>query len=224
MDIKEEKNINAVCLNYGKTVSDVYIAFMPKNVNLTTVFPKDREKEILSTESEKVKREKYCAWKLLEYALMRTFGYKITDLNFSKTADGKWLCDKCYFSISHSKDLVTVAVSKNPIGVDLQLIKKPKYGAIEHVLTNSEKKALNSLTDEQKNEYLIFVWSKKESAFKCAINGKFLPSKIDTNKFNFAQKTLTINGDNYVLNTCTEFKENIRYFDNVVLNDSINAQ
>ncbi len=196
-------------------IADVYTAIIPESVEYLEVYPSLRQEEISSITNEKVKKEKYCAWKLLEYALMRTFGYKLSDLEFTKTEDGKWLSNKCYFSISHSNNLVAVAVSKKPIGVDCEIIREPKTGAIERVLSRAEKKALKSIEPTKKTEYLLSVWSKKESAFKRMVKGKFLPSKINTFKYDFAQKTVEVNGDLYTLNICSEFNKNIRYFERI---------
>ncbi len=197
-------------------IADVYTAVIPDR-DIGELTTKLRQDEILSVKNDKVKRQKYYAWKLLEYALMRTFGYKISDLNFTKTESGKWCTDKCYFSISHSRDLVAVAVSKKPIGVDCELIAEPKPNAIERVLRRAEKKQLKRVGENQKTEYLITAWSKKESAFKYIGEGKFLPSKIDTTKFSYAQKIVALGNDNYTLNTCTNYNKNVRYFEMINL-------
>ena len=101
------------------------------------------------------------------------------------------------------------------IGVDCEIIREPKTGAIERVLSRAEKKALKSIEPTKKTEYLLSVWSKKESAFKRMVKGKFLPSKINTFKYDFAQKTVEVNGDLYTLNIWSEFNKNIRYFERI---------
>ena len=148
--------------------------------------------------------------------MFRTFGYKISNLTFTKTEKGKWLCDKCYFSISHSHDLVVVAISKKPIGVDCELLEKPKDGVIERVLTTREKKNLSSDGDFKK---LLTVWSKKESIFKKCGEGSFYPSKIDTTKYQLAEKTVAVNDKEYIVTTFTDFYKSIRYFENVSLSE-----
>lgn len=199
----------------NKIIIDVYTAKIPDNVTFSSVFPPLREEELKSTLNKKVKTEKYCAWKLLEYGLKQSFGLNITDLKFSKTRSGKWVCDKCYFSISHSKNLIAVALSTFPVGIDCQLVRPANEKAIARFLTKSEKKILESLTDSIKNEYLISAWSKKESAYKCSAKNKFIPSKIDTSKLEIVEKTIVLDNDKYLLNVSKKRAKEIRYFEHV---------
>ncbi|MBO5889522.1 MAG: hypothetical protein J6Q58_05220, partial [Clostridia bacterium] len=104
-------------------IANVYVYAIPKTPNFSSLYPAERQREIESTLNMKVKEEKYYAWKVLEYALDKTFGYKIEDFAFSKTQYGKWETCGVYFSISHSHRVVAVAVSNEPIGVDIELVK-----------------------------------------------------------------------------------------------------
>ena len=194
-------------------IADVYTFAIPENFEYTTLYPQERDEEVSAVANPKVRAEKYFAWKLLEYALMRTFGFKIKDLKFTKSPEGKWLCDKCYFSISHSHSLVAVALSKKPIGIDCELIKKPKTDAIERVLTSAERDSLTYCNDEEKTEQLLTVWSKKESLFKCNGTGKFYPANVETTKGSFAKKTIVAFDKEYVLTTCSEYYKTVRYFE-----------
>ena len=169
-------------------IAHVYTLSIPENYTFKPLYPSARQSEIESISNRKVKEEKYFSWRLLEYALSRTFGYKINELNFTKTENGKWLLDNCYISLSHSHGVVAVAVSKKPIGVDVELIKKPKNNAVERALNGCEKKALKSVCQQEKDKFLITTWSKKESAYKRKGEGKFMPSKIDSTKHNFFEK------------------------------------
>lgn len=198
-------------------IADVYTMAIPEEYTFSTLYPSIRQSEIESTKNQKVKEEKYFAWRLLEYALMRTFGYKIDRLNFEKTENGKWVLDNCYISLSHSHGMVAVAVSKKPIGADVELIEKPKNNAIERVLNRLEKKAFKKVEDKDKDRYLLTTWSKKESAYKKIGKGKFLPSKIDTVKHSFFEKFIKENGKEYILTVCSEFSNEVRHFERVNL-------
>ncbi len=94
-----------------KTISDVYFSIIPKEIEYEELRPVERNTEVVSIANEKLKKSKYWVWKTLEYALFRSFGYKIQDLDIVKTKKGKWVSKKCFFSLSHSDNIVAVVVS-----------------------------------------------------------------------------------------------------------------
>ena len=159
---------------------DIYFSKIPTDVSVAEVFPPERNKEMLGVNNETVKREKYWGWKTLEYALFRSFGYKLQDLTFSKSKNGKWLCDKCFFSISHSNGYVAVAVSNMEVGIDMEgidaFLEKCNdesffKGMVKHVVGKKEPMP-------QDPTELLKVWTQKESAFKCKGKKAFCPTKI----------------------------------------------
>ena len=71
--------------NTNNLIADVYTYAIPNSYAFSTLYPPIRQSEIESTTNEKVKAEKYFAWKLLEYALNDAFGYNVKDLTFTKS-------------------------------------------------------------------------------------------------------------------------------------------
>ena len=69
-----------------------------------------RQKEIESCSNFKVKQEKFYIWKLLEIALKQSLGIDIREVEFRKLDNGKWVCDKCQFSLSHIKAHSSTAI------------------------------------------------------------------------------------------------------------------
>ena len=65
-------------------IADVYVAAIPDVTALTELYPPERQAELDAVTNDRVKTEKWCVWKLLEYALERSFGYKMKDMTFSK--------------------------------------------------------------------------------------------------------------------------------------------
>lgn len=198
-------------------VVDVYSAVIPKDVNFSNVYPKERQQDIDSCSNERVKKEKYYAWKLLEYALKDKYLLNICDVNFEKSKAGKWTCDKCYFSISHSSDLVAVAVSDNAIGIDVELKKSVKENAIIKVLTSSELEQFDAIKTDDRIGFLLTKWVQKESIFKAEKEEKFCPSKIDTTLYNVKIKNLSVCENEYILGVCSIPKGLIRFHENVIL-------
>ena len=64
--------------------------------------PEVRKKEIESCSNFKVKQEKFYIWKLLETAIKECYDVDPKEVVFKKQDNGKWVCDRCFFSLSHS--------------------------------------------------------------------------------------------------------------------------
>ena len=104
-----------------KTV--VFAARLPDTYLYEPIYPPERQAEIEKCSNEKVKREKYFVWKLLEYAIFNTIGEPIENFNFEKNPNRKWVSDRVYFSLSHSDGVVAVALSDREVGVDIERIR-----------------------------------------------------------------------------------------------------
>ena len=162
---------------FEKIKTYIYYAKIPKKYTFEKVYPLLREKEILNTSNQKIKEQKYFVWKLLSVSLNHLFGMDIKQFNIRKKSSGKWVCKDIYFSLSHSKKVVAVAISCEPIGVDLQAIVGVKGGFENKTLTSKEKNEYSLLEDEKKQEFLITKWAQKESVFKMQNKLVFKPSK-----------------------------------------------
>ena len=184
----------------SKTVCDVYFSRIPDAPEYDELFPKERNDEVVAVSNEAVKRSKYWAWKTLEYALFRSFGYKIRELDIKKTKSGKWVCKECFFSISHTEDTVAVAVSNRETGIDIEgrtafcerFGEKSHFDAfVKRVL--SRKEAYPADTDE-----LLCLWTKKECLFKAGKKGSFVPSRVCTAGKDLTAFSLSLDGRDYV--------------------------
>lgn len=113
---------------------------------------------------------------------------------------GKPMCDKCFFSISHSEDRVICAVSDKPIGVDIQKIKRVKQRNEYKFFNKQECDYVNQETDGVSQRY-IEVFSKKEAAIKMLGLSMSHASSVDTfsEKYCFSQKT----DEGFFLCVCT---------------------
>lgn len=195
----------------NNTVS-VYTAPLIQGDTDFSVYPKERQEEILSCTSKKVRLEKYTAWKLLEKALKEQFDLDLTSVKFSKTPNGKWTFDKGYFSISHSFGIVAVALSKNPVGIDIERQIKQKRGLENRLLTKKELSLFLSLEENKKDEYLSFAWVKKESIFKLSGSGVFSPTNVESESHKTITKTFNINGEVFYFSLATKESENVEFF------------
>lgn len=200
-------------------ILDVYIAAMPDGElpDLSSVHPPERRQAIAIAKSEKVQRERYYVWKLLEYALARTFGWKLKDLQFTQTPQGKWECDKCEFSLSHSHGVLCVALSRKPVGVDIERIAPPPTTRFaEKILCEEELAEFAAIANDAQTEYLIEKWTQKESIFKC-LQGEHSLLRINTLRHETISKTLTVDGQAYCLSVASSCTARLRLYENVDL-------
>lgn len=164
-------------------ILNVYYAVKPSEYKYEKVLPKERQKEIACCKNEKVKSDKYFVWRLLEYGLKNTFGLDIKNVDFVKNEHGKWQCPNCFFSLSHSEDVVAVAISNKPVGVDVEVIKQPKVLGLENkILSDNEFIEFSKLSNEEKDKKILEIWSQKESVFKMLDESSFKPKDVVCDK------------------------------------------
>ena len=186
---------------YVKKISDVKVAHLSSEA---------RRLEIDGVKNEGVKREKCAVWKLLEDSVQAHFGVSPKDVSFRKSESGKWKCDICEFSLSHSRDLVAVAISDEPVGVDIELYDERKLLRIaSRLLTGDELKELDALSEEKKGEYIIKAWTGKEAAFKIMGEGALLPKKEARKEEYIYRRKIELDGDIYFLAVATKKEREI---------------
>lgn len=161
---------------------DVYIKKFPFEVENREIFPASRQSEIELCKSEKVRKEKFYSWKLLELALKKSLGVDLKSVDFEKQGT-KWACSECHFSISHCQNLVAVAVGNNAVGVDVEKIDIERFKILskDKILSNEEQKSTTHLDENQLALFLNKMWTKKEAIFKRGKERIFLPNKIEIN-------------------------------------------
>ena len=163
------------------------------------LFPIARYKEIQACRSEKTKCEKYLVWKLLEHAVKDYLNLDFANLKFTKLDNGQWVCPDFYFSLSHTDGAICVAVSHHPIGVDIEKTRSVKEGLYSRVLTDKEYAVLKTLADEEREDFFLKAWVKKESIFKRNGGTSLMPSKTETDSSDAEAHTVYVNGERYFI-------------------------
>lgn len=191
--------------NVSPTV-DVYMAKFPFDVRSETVYPDMRRDQIAECTNQKVRDGKFYVWKLLEHGLNRSFGLDIEKIRF-KYKNGKWTCKECFFSLSHSGDVVAVALSCKPIGVDAEIVAPEKFcdgKLLDAFLSDDEKLAFGGRSDSEKSECANVLWTVKEAAFKCGTDKKFEPKRIETHNVRHATKFVLADGTRYAVTVVSD--------------------
>lgn len=126
----------------------------------------DRYNYIVRLKDKERKLQSYFSSKLLEFALNEV-GVDFS-CGFSEN-NGEWslISNEILFSISHSNNLVVIALSSDNIGVDVEKFDK-KVLLLEKKYSPSIK--LNK--NEEKIEYYLKMWTKREANFKSKNRGK----------------------------------------------------
>ncbi|WP_413628185.1 4'-phosphopantetheinyl transferase superfamily protein [Fructilactobacillus vespulae] len=71
-----------------------------------------------------------------------------------------------FFNISHSDQLVTVAISDQPLGIDIEKIKPKSLQHLKKAFTVAELGYLNQLKEPRKSEQVLRLWTIKEAVLK----------------------------------------------------------
>ncbi len=142
----------------------------------------------------------------------------VSDENFiiEETASGApFVKDKAEFSVSHSENVVAVAVDEKPLGADVQIIKEPlSQNLINGTLNNAELATFNSIEKQSdKVKYFYRCLTEKESYVKFLKTGfTCLPRDIKNyNGAKFVTKYVFQSGEVYCLTVCAENITAIRY-------------
>ena len=189
----------------SSATADVYLAPLPERAPKGRLYPREREEYVFAATSDTVRRERFYAWRLLEYALKASFGYKIKRLDIKRTESGAWSVGGCFVSISHGNGALAVAVSHSPVGIDVEGI---GVRSVEHlasrVLTEEENALLKSTEESEREELMLSLWVKKEAEYKRRGDGEvFSPSKISVLKKDIHTEKLTAGEGEYIYAVAT---------------------
>ena len=180
----------------------IYYAVMPKKVSVLPLESKRRNDYIDTCLSQKTKEERYCVWKLLEYALKDISDKPIKEYDFTQNKNGKWWCEDINFSLTHSGDIVAIAISNERVGIDVQEEKRVNTLALaKKILTEKELQELDSAKD--KNAFLLQKWAQKECVYKMLENNAPF-TQIQTSNYILDNKVVVIDSQKYFVVTSCE--------------------
>ena len=192
----------------------IYVAKLPQTESCEELLCRERQKEISAISNERVRREKYYVWKLLEYAAKDGFGIDASNIRFMKSKHGKWMCKEFEFSISHSTEAIAVAVSDSAVGIDVERIRvKRSKKLAEYILTELELFEYSDVPDEKSEDYIVRKWCQKEAVFKSQNKARFIPSEIETAEFFCFTNAFEIGEEKYIIATAAKKRQPVELFE-----------
>ena len=180
----------------------VYVAQFDEATEVKPVLPAIRQQLIERCADLQTKRQRYCVWQLLDYALKQRIGNGVDELEFTVDGNGKWSCNGgVEFSLSHSGNAVAVAVSEQPVGIDVEVLDVERFNdrLAERILTVNERKHYDSLPIEKRPQALAAAWTQKESLFKLGSDKSFVSNAIDTTKSKSYCQIIKFGNSDYVV-------------------------
>lgn len=107
--------------------------------------------------------------------------------------------DNLYFSLSHSNGIVALTVSKEEIGLDIELIKPVKDSVAKRIMNDREYNIYSSLDKNKKITYFYEVWTSKEAYVKkLGTTISLNPSNIEIDE-DILIKRIIIDNNEYML-------------------------
>ena len=122
------------------------------------------DKKVIGVYIQKWKKEQGVPWQhILADILKKDYGMKqcpeiLKDEYGKPYLEGHLLC----FNVSHSGEYLAIAISENPVGVDIQKTQEIKPGMYRKVVRGEE---LNLIGEERQKDFLR-LWALKESFVK----------------------------------------------------------
>ena len=117
--------------------------------------------------------------------------------DFEYGENGKPFLRGQHFSISHSGNLLCIAIAESEVGVDTEKIIEYNEHFAKIILNENELKEIEK--EEDKNLAITKFWTKKEAAIKCL--GKSLKDMKNVLNDNELQFEFLLHGD-YVIYQC----------------------
>lgn len=138
---------------------------------------------------------------LLNEILENNYFLDPKEIEYIYNESGKpYLKDKnLYFSLSHSNGIVALTVSKEEVGLDIELIKPVKDALAKRIMTTEEYNIYNSLDKNKKITYFYEVWTSKEAYVKkIGTSITLTPSNIEIDE-DILIKRINIDNNEYML-------------------------
>jgi len=134
--------------------------------------PLERQQRIHNMKQEKSRKQSMGVGLLLQKVLAL---YHMQDSQVLVGEHGKPMIDGLEFSLSHSGNLVACAVSHEPVGCDVEEVRKAPERVAERYFSCGEQEYLSQFAEEEYDRAFFRLWTMKESYVKMTGEGMGVP-------------------------------------------------
>lgn len=139
-----------------------------KQPELLSQLPQERQQKIRKMRQEKSRKQSMGVGLLLQKVLALYHMEKATP---SVGEHGKPQIEGLQFNLSHSGNIVICAVSDEPVGCDVEQLRKAPQAVAERFFTENEKAYLSQFSGEAYDIAFFRLWTMKESYVKMTGEG-----------------------------------------------------
>ncbi len=166
----------------------------------------EKQNKILRYRSDTDKKLLLLSDLFIRYLICNILKLNNHDLSFSENRFGKpFLMNDLnfHYNITHTKAAIAVAVSKNPIGIDIEKITDAKLYIAEKFFHRNERDYILH-NPQKKDQYFYEIWTKKEAYIKWQGKGLHSPlSSFDVMSANIMEKFTSMIIHDYIISTYT---------------------
>ncbi len=145
--------------------NSVFYSFFSDSQIVPIIKTKFRIEEIEKTKNDLAKKQKLFAFYLLEHVLEKIFNLDLSSLSLRKE-NGKVLAKGLNVSLTHTKNLVAVAVCKDEVGVDAEVVKPVSTLFLKKIFDEQELENFKNFSEKDLFEREIKKWTELESYYK----------------------------------------------------------
>ena len=157
----------------------------------------DTAKKRVDSATENSRRSTLAGRILLRRAVYDLYGKSNYEIYYNDC--GKPLMDFCFFSISHSADMVICAVSDKPVGVDIERVREIKRAGHYPLFTSDEASDINS--SENPSLRFLELWTQKEAYTKLLGGSVLKEGRLDLSSIDGIKFT-TKTDNSYIYTVC----------------------
>ncbi len=137
----------------------------------------------------------------------KKLGIKNSEIVFEKGKHGKPYIKRYpnfHYNISHTRNAIAVVVSDNPVGIDIEKIRKAELQIANSFFTKTEQEYINEFSSKADKRFYK-IWTKKEAYIKYIGKGLLMPlNSFNTLDETISQQLQTFEKGEYMISVCGE--------------------
>ena len=179
--------MNALEKVYSDEYCEIFVFGIEQNSSMAdiSIIPKEQLEKIQKYKQDIDKSKRILARTFLFEYVKKNYNVKDFSFEYTDKQRPKFKHTKVDFSISYSKNIIAVALSRNAkVGIDIEFVEPSvvsKSVASEFMNTTQLAK-FNTLTNKDRDNYFYEMWTSKESFLKASGDGLYVNPKTITNE------------------------------------------